>query len=596
MRSTSSVNRLAAAYRRYAAEAQLNCQRVDSGGLFSPFMASRPQNPWLFGSIPDLFLGAGLLYLLVVSGLLVWGTSAQEVVPAALMSYLVLSISGSHYGGTLVRVYEHGPERRTYRLFTVYGTVGMILVLLGALYSPLAGSILITVYLTWSPWHYTGQNYGIALMFLRRRGVEIPPLAKRMLHTSFVLSFAAVFLTMHVEGNSGQVDPLGFSSLELDTFQFISIGLSSALRNLVVPILGLGYLASIAIAATLLVRSGGFRSFAPTALIMLTQAVWFSIPYFGSSFDLAARYPALGAIEGETYKFYFVWVALGHSVQYLWITAYYARGDKRWSGYGRYFAKVFVFGNAVWAAPVLLFGPDLLGRPDFDFGLAMCVAAAVNLHHFMLDGAIWRLRNPKLAAVLLRSNPQSVQTAEADGDEFEVDTSVWARRIAWSLAGLFCLARIVPYVELDQRLPAALVEKDYSTAESILDRAALYGRDSTILRIRLAKELVKTQTPARSLRHYRRSLDLYAHAEGYVEYGRLTERFQDLDRAIVAWELGIPYFPDDVELVRHLGIGLLRAGRAPEAIPYLERAIEIEPEDETTRRALAKAKMQGRRH
>ena len=548
-------------------------------------MSSRNQGAWLFGLLPDLFLGTGLLYLVVLSGLLAWGTAAREVIPAAWISYLVLIVSGSHYGGTLLRVYEHETERRAYRLFTVYGTVAMLVVLMGALYSPLAGSILITVYLTWSPWHYTGQNYGISVMFLRRRGVEISPLAKRLLHASFVFSFLSVFLVMHAEGTGGRGDPLAFSMQGLDSFQFISIGLPGALRNFLMPAVALGYAVSVAGVGTLLLRAGGLRAVAPAALIMLTQAVWFSIPYLGSHFDLAASFPALGAIEGDTYQFYFVWVALGHAIQYLWITTYYARADSRWHGYGRYFAKVFVFGNAVWAAPVVLLGPDLLGRPDFDFGLAMCVAAAVNLHHFILDGAIWKLRNPKLAAILLRD------TSELVGEKWATGAGVWGRRLAWSLAALFCAARIVPYIELDQRFPAALSNNDYSTAESILDRAAIYGRDSTVLRLRLANQLVNTRTPARSLRHYRRSLDLHPRAEAYVQYGTLTERIQGTERAVVAWERGIEEFPNDFDLLLYLGEGFLRLGRAEVALSYLERAVVVRPEDEEARKDLAEARV-----
>ena len=544
-------------------------------------MTTRNQAAWLFGPIPDLLLGGGLLYLLVLSGLLAWGPAAREILPAAWIAYLVLIFSGSHYGGTLLRVYEYGVERRTYRVFTVYGTVAMIAVLIAALYSPLLGSVLITVYLTWSPWHYTGQNYGIAVMFLRRRNVEVSPLAKKFLHASFVLSFSSVLLAMHVEGSGGQTDPLGFSSFDLDTFRFISIGLPGSLRNGLMPILGLGYVGSIVGAGILLTRNSGVRALGPTALIMLTQAVWFSIPYFGSYINLAQHFPALGAVEGETYRFYFVWIALGHSVQYLWITAYYARADRRWHGFGRYFAKVFLFGNAVWAAPVVLLGPDLFGRPDFDFGLAVCVAAAVNIHHFILDGAIWKLRNPRLAAILLGGPSNSVD------DGSPTRTRVWGRRLAWSLAGLFCVARIIPYVEINQRFPTALAASDYSTAESILDRAALYGRDSTILRLQLANRLLKSETPARSLRHYRRSLDLRPHAEGYARFGTLTAKFVDIERAIFAWESGLEKFPNDFGLVRHVGEGLLHARRPKLALPYLERAVAIRPEDLNAKRALA---------
>ena len=61
----------------------------------------------------------------------------------------------------------------------------------------LVGSLLFTLYITWSPWHYAGQNFGISVMLLRRRGVDVTPTLKRWLYTSFISSYALVALVMH---------------------------------------------------------------------------------------------------------------------------------------------------------------------------------------------------------------------------------------------------------------------------------------------------------------------------------------------------------------------------------------------------------------
>ena len=58
------------------------------------------------------------------------------------------------------------------------------------LFQPTVGSAIYSIYITWSPWHYAGQNYGLASMFLRRRGVEVTLWTRRALHASFVFSFA----------------------------------------------------------------------------------------------------------------------------------------------------------------------------------------------------------------------------------------------------------------------------------------------------------------------------------------------------------------------------------------------------------------------
>lgn len=544
---------------------------------------SLSQNVWIFGPLPDLLLGSGLLYLLFIGGMILGGTAAREAISPNWGSLLILIVSGAHYGATLLRVYEHEAERNAYRIFTVYGSGLMLAVLIGALYSPLAGSALITLYLTWSPWHYTGQNYGIAVMLLRRRGIELTPATKRWLYASFVFSFLSVFLNFHFAGGVSQGNPLGYSSLDTSDFHFMSMGLPSEVRTMLMPVVGLGYVLSILMAILLLLRSANVRAIAPTALVMLTQAVWFAIPHIGFYLDWTTGIPALNPIGGDRFRFYFLWTALGHALQYLWITTYYARSDRRWSGYGRYFSKTFVFGNAIWAAPVLLLGPEGMGRPDYESGLAMCVASAVNLHHFMLDGAIWKLRNPRIASILIRNK------AEPSAETSTTGVGSWRSRMAWTLAGSFCVANVIPEIEIEQRLPLALSGRDYETAEAILDRAAFYGRDSSTWRASLANHLVKTQDPWRAIAQYRRSLKFYPQAAGYAQLGILVEKLEGVEEAIATCGEGLAHFPDDFDLNRRMAAGLLKAQRLDEAISYLEHAVELRPDDKGANRALAAA-------
>ena len=82
-----------------------------------------------------------------------------------------------HYGGTLVRVYDQRKDRRAYAIFSVWATALLAALFVWGAFSTLVASVLFTIYITWSPWHYTGQNYGLAVMFLRRSGVPLSPRA-----------------------------------------------------------------------------------------------------------------------------------------------------------------------------------------------------------------------------------------------------------------------------------------------------------------------------------------------------------------------------------------------------------------------------------
>ena len=257
--------------------------------------------------------------------------------------------------------------------------------------------------------------------------------------------------------------------------------------------------------------------------------------------------------------------------------------DARWRGFGRYFAKVFAFGNAVWAAPVLFFGPGMLGSPDYENGLAICVAAAVNIHHFILDGAIWKLRNPKIAGILIRSQPESPSTAEPIGEPS------WGRRFAWVYAGLFAAAMVVPMIEISERLPRAFARGDHQTAERILDRAALYGRDSGYRRAELANELIKQRNPVAAARQFWRSLALAPQADGFVQLGVLYEIHDRDDMAIMTWKAGLEEFPENFELLRRVAEKLLATQAPHEALPYLKRAAALRPGDESIESALERA-------
>ena len=148
----------------------------------------RSGSPWLFGPAADLLLGYGLGYLLTVPLLLL--LVAQQTLsawPQWLAVGFALFVSYPHYGATILRAYERREERRKYFLFTVHASIALAILLIVGTRSPFVGSLLFTIYASWSPWHFAGQNYGLALMSLRRDGVDIPPAAKRLLYASFVL-------------------------------------------------------------------------------------------------------------------------------------------------------------------------------------------------------------------------------------------------------------------------------------------------------------------------------------------------------------------------------------------------------------------------
>src|SRR4029077_2300328 len=105
-----------------------------------------------------------------------------------------------------------------------------------------------------------------------------------------------------------------------------------------------------------------------------------------------------------------------HSAQYLWITSYYARREANAENTGRwrpaaYFGVLVVGGIALFVP-----GPWLASRLfHHDFTTSFLIfTALVNIHHFILDGAIWKLRDGRIAQLLLNSQERiSSETTKA---------------------------------------------------------------------------------------------------------------------------------------------------------------------------------------
>ncbi len=110
---------------------------------------------------------------------------------------LALLFNYPHFMATIYRTYHSYDEFTKYRFFTVH--VAILLALAGFLahvWSPLLPWIF-TLYIYWSPWHYTGQNYGLMMMFARRAGLSPTDTERQALHLSFIASFVLLMLSFN---------------------------------------------------------------------------------------------------------------------------------------------------------------------------------------------------------------------------------------------------------------------------------------------------------------------------------------------------------------------------------------------------------------
>jgi hypothetical protein len=251
----------------------------------------------------------------------------------------------------------------------------------------------------------------------------------------------------------------------------------------------------------------------------------------------------------------------------MWIASYFARESAGWKGYSHYFGKAIAAGMAVWVLPVMLFAPDITGRMSVGTGLYLLVASAVNLHHFILDGVIWKLRHSRVSNVLVVKTEIPEPPAEIG------EGRRWVRQIVWTSACVGLIVGLFEFGSFRYAYESAFKQGDYVKASAILDRLAWVGYDRANSRMRLATRLAREGNISEAIRNMERSVKLRPVAEGYFRLGAIQEHGdQRLDDARMSYEKALELEPDHVEALKRMAMLALKLDRPREARAYRDRA------------------------
>ncbi len=520
----------------------------------TPAPPSRPQSPWIYRPWIDLTVGCGAWSApLLLAGF--YFANSYERGWSVAFYFLALLSNYPHFMATVYRAYHTRDEFEKYRIYTVH--VALLLALAGVLTHVWYGLLpwIFTLYICWSPWHYTGQNFGLLMMFARRAGVAPTESERRALRLSFVASYILLMLSFHT-GPSG--DAL-----------ILSLGLAAKFTLPARAVLALFFLGASGWALASLARRSNLRTILPVLTLTVTQFLWFLLP---ALIELASgrEIPQTRYSSGL--------LAVLHSTQYLWITSYYqkkearAAGDSRWS-FSRYLVTLIAGGIALFIP-----GPWIVSRIfHADFAASfLTFTALVNIHHFILDGAIWKLRDSRIASLLLDGQHKSPsaggekQSGLAAAAHWFTGRAPGARAIRISAVVLLFL-----WAGMDQ---LHFWWSSEASALPALQRAAQLNPDDSSIQVRLARaEQLAGQRDA-ALASMQRAATLnpasLALQESYgrslIEAGRNADAYAQFQKIITRW-------PRNADALVDYGMLAYRLGHDEEAVDNWQRAVDVDP-------------------
>ncbi|HJT79048.1 MAG TPA: hypothetical protein VJ739_17765 [Gemmataceae bacterium] len=296
-----------------------------------------------------------------------------------------------HFAASSYRLYHTRANVAQYPVTALVIPFVVLAGMAGALLSPLGiAPYFVKVFQIWSPYHFSGQTLGITLIYARRSGFKVGPWERRAL-SGFIYS---TFLVGTVRAEVGTT-PSSFWGIPTQP-----LGLPAW-----APLAAQGFMLVAALAFIVLAARWCIRNRRPLPAIVLlpaaTQFVWF--------------------VFSAGWASYQEFVPFFHSLQYL-LVAWSVQLKETMDVTGARPSWRYVLGETGrWGALIVAGGallffvlPRLLAVAGVELAFATgVVLCGVQIHHFFVDGVIWKLKNKKVAAPLMVNIEDLVAPARA---------------------------------------------------------------------------------------------------------------------------------------------------------------------------------------
>ncbi len=337
---------------------------VETASLYRQLIGNTFLHPVL-----DYFL-IGSLWSIVITLYWLVKPSMVAAVDDNVWIWCVLLATSAHFAASTVRLYGKPAYYREFSFISFsFPLVTLAVLVVMVMFPGTAGKSFQVLYLTWAPFHYAKQIYGLSLIYSFRSNLKLVDGEKKLIYwVSMVPFFYALFAGSAHMGIGWLLSPELVRSTPW---------LLATLTNLKTILLVAVFVAPVFLYWKLWASK---RVVLPLMILMLmlSNGLWWTVLNFNEAFVLAT---------------------IGHGIQYLAIIMIYDVREKLAEPDNKH---GWLFHTTSFYARCVILGYVLFSCLPFAFvwfGASVAesmlmVIAIVNVHHFIVDAYIWRLRVP----------------------------------------------------------------------------------------------------------------------------------------------------------------------------------------------------------
>lgn len=317
--------------------------------------------------------------------LLLLSPPIRALLDTSTLLLLLVVGNSAHFAASTVRLYTKGSFRADYPfLCFIFPLITLAILVLCISLPQLLGKHLWSLFLTWSPYHYAAQAYGLSVMYAARSGFRFSKPEQRLLFWICLLPF---FYTLTKTGLVPTNAGLGwFVPDEILQRPFVEEGLRTlkimfGVATFTLPLLWYAW------------HSWSRQRPLPLMplVIIASNGLWWISLDLMQAFTLAT---------------------IAHGIQYLAITVIFHSREKvrepgntqpAWHHGLVFYGYCVVLGYALFYCWPFAFQAAGAGLAES----MMMVVATINVHHFVVDRYIWKLRGTSNSKTLVDQRSES---------------------------------------------------------------------------------------------------------------------------------------------------------------------------------------------